>query len=223
MKLVTNVVMNNVEDVEERKEERDFDNNVEMALPTTVVPGQERLLDAVHIDDDMDETKSLIREQCRRCKWSCPVESYIVSECQCTRGPAEELEEDMQALDLEANIMGEDIAEWSELDDTHEMHSVHGNSTEGEVTDTSSDDMLPLVAAEDDSDYDVSEVPALLNNFVLTMPAYPTLPIINIQYLDDTIDTSDIICSQYNLPHYGSYESHVFKCNRHIYCAYHNR
>jgi hypothetical protein len=77
---------------------------------------------------------------------------------------------------------------------------VHGDSTEGEMTDHSSDDMPPLVDAEDDSDYDDCEVPALLNYVVLTMPAYPTLPTINIQYLDDVIDTSDIICSKCNIP-----------------------
>jgi hypothetical protein len=159
MQFITNAVMNNVEDVEESKEERDFDTDMGMDLPTTVVPYQKRLLDAIHIGDDMDETKSIIWVQCRRCKWSCPVESYMVGECQCTWRPAEGLEEDMHALELEANILGEDFAEWSEIDDTHEVHSVHGDSTEGEMTDTSSDDMPSLVDAADDSDQDDSEVP----------------------------------------------------------------
>ena len=75
------------------------------------------------------------------------MESYIVGECQFTWGPAEGLEEDMQALIMAANIMGEDFGEWSELDDPHKVHSVHGDSTEGEMTDTLSDDMLPLVDA----------------------------------------------------------------------------
>ena len=39
-------------------------------------------------------------------------------------GPADELEEELQALDMEGNIMGDDFAEWSEYDDTHEVHSV---------------------------------------------------------------------------------------------------
>jgi hypothetical protein len=169
IQLVTNAVMNNVQTLEECKEERDFKNDMEIALPSTVAPGQERLLDVIHVDDDMDETRSLIWVQCRRCKWSCPVESYIVGDCQCTWGPAEGLEEDMQALDMAANIMGE----WSELDDTHEVHSVHGDSTEKEMTDTSSDDMPPLVDAADDSDHEAAEVPALLHNVVLTMPIYP--------------------------------------------------
>jgi hypothetical protein len=73
-----------VEDVKECKDERDFDNDMEMELPTTMVPCQERILNAIHIDDDMGETKSLIWVQCRRCNWSCPVESYIVGKCQCT-------------------------------------------------------------------------------------------------------------------------------------------
>ena len=54
----------------------------------------------------------------------------VIHNCQCTWGSAEGLDEDMQALDMAANIMGEDVGEWSELDDTHEVHSVHGESTE---------------------------------------------------------------------------------------------
>jgi hypothetical protein len=69
---------------------------------------------------------------------------------------------------MEANIMGEDIAEGSEIDDTHEVHSVNGDSTEEEMTDTSLDDMPPLVDAPDDSDHEEAEVPALLHNVVLT-------------------------------------------------------
>ena len=70
----------------------------------------------------------------------------MVGKCHCTWGPAEDLEEEIQALDMEGNILGEDLADWSEYDDSHEVHSVHGDSTEGEVTDTSSDDMPPLVS-----------------------------------------------------------------------------
>jgi hypothetical protein len=156
----------------------------------------------------------------------------MVGECQCTWGPAEGLEEDMKALDLEDNIPGEDFAEWSECDDTRKVHSVHGDSTEVEMTDTSSDDMSPLVDAADDSDHDDSEVPALFCNVILAMPAYPASPAITIQYLDDVLHidnmttsstTRDLICYTCNLPCYGSYESHVYECNRHIYCAYHNR
>jgi hypothetical protein len=55
----------------------------------------------------------------------------MVGKCQCTWRPAEGLKEDMQALNLDSSILGEDFAEWSELDYTHEVHSVHGNSTEG--------------------------------------------------------------------------------------------
>jgi hypothetical protein len=87
IQFITNAVINNVEDVEESKDERDPDNDMEIQLTTTIVPGQERLLDAIHIDDDMDETKLLIWVQCRRCKWSCPVESFMVGNRQCTWGP----------------------------------------------------------------------------------------------------------------------------------------
>jgi hypothetical protein len=139
--------------------------------------------------------------------------------------PAEGLEEDMQALDLEDNILGEDFAEWSEYDDTHEVHSVNGDSTEGEMTDTSSDDMPPLVDAADDSNHDDSEVPALLNNVMLAMPAYSTSTAINIEYLDDVLHcdnmttnsiTKEIICYKCNPPCYGSYESNVYECNSHF-------
>jgi hypothetical protein len=98
MQLINNAVINNMEDEDESKDERDLDTDMVMELPTTVVPGQERPLDAIHVDDDMDETKSIIWVQCRRCKWSCPVKSYMVRECQCAWGPAEGLEEDMQAF-----------------------------------------------------------------------------------------------------------------------------
>ena len=40
------------------------------------------------------------------------------------------------------------------------------------MTDTSSDDIPPLVDAADDSDHD-AEVTALLHNVVLAMPTYP--------------------------------------------------
>jgi hypothetical protein len=115
----------------------------------------------------------------------------------------------MHALDLEANILGEDLAVWSEIEDIHEVHSVHEDSTEGEMTVTSSDDMPSLVDADDDSDHDNFEVPAEVNNVVLTMPAYPALPTINIRYLDDVVhndnmtttnNTKDIICYKCNLP-----------------------
>jgi hypothetical protein len=80
IQLVTTAVMINVEALEGCKEERNLDNDMEISLPTTVAPGQKQSLDAIHIDDDTDETKSLIWVQFTRCKWSCPVESYIIGE-----------------------------------------------------------------------------------------------------------------------------------------------
>jgi hypothetical protein len=94
----------------------------------------------------------------------------------------------------------------------HEVHSVHGDSMKGGVTDTSSDDMLPLVDAADDSDHKDAEVPALLHNVVLAMPTYPTSAEICIRNLDDVVhnnnkttpnNTKDIICYKCNLPCYG--------------------
>ena len=68
IQLVNTAVMYNVQTLEECKEERDFDNDMEISFPHTVAPGQERLLDAIHVDDDTDETRLLIWVQCRRCK-----------------------------------------------------------------------------------------------------------------------------------------------------------
>ena len=104
--LINNAGMNNMKDVEESKYDFDFDEDMNMELPTDTVPHKERLLDVIHLDDDMDETQSIIWVQCRRIKWSCPVELYLVGECQCTWGPTGGLEEDLQALDMEGNILG---------------------------------------------------------------------------------------------------------------------
>ena len=52
--LINNVVMNNMEDGEEYNDERDFDKDMNMKLPTDTEPHKERLLDAIHLDDDMD-------------------------------------------------------------------------------------------------------------------------------------------------------------------------
>jgi hypothetical protein len=109
---------------------------------------------------------------------------------------------------------------------------VHGDFTEGEVTDNSSDDMPPLVDAADDSDHNDIEVPALLHNVVLATPTYLISAEICIRYLDDVVrndnmtttnDTKDIICYKCNQPCYGTYESHMYECISHIFCAYHNR
>jgi hypothetical protein len=105
--LVANAVTHNVENNEEFKVERVLDFNINMDTITAAGHSDERLLNAIYYDDDMDETKSLIRVQCRRCQSSCLVESYVVGECQCTWGPVERLEEDMQELNLEDNILGE--------------------------------------------------------------------------------------------------------------------
>jgi hypothetical protein len=95
------------------------------------------------------------------------------------------------------------------------------------MTDTSSDDMPPLVNAADDSDHEEAEVPALLHNVMLTMPTYSISTELCIRYIDDTMTTTNnpnyttyIKC---NLPCLGSYEDHEYECNRHIFCAYHNR
>ena len=75
---------------------------------------------------------------------------------------------------MDGNIIGEDFAEWSEYDDMQDVHSIHNDTTEGEITDTSSDDMPPLVDALENSDHEEAEVPALPSNAVMSMPNYPT-------------------------------------------------
>ena len=117
-----------------------------------------------------------------------------MGECQCTWGPVEGLEEDMQALNSEDNILGEDYTEWSEHDDPEELYSVYGDWKEEEMTDTSSDDMPSLIDVADDSDHDQSEVPVLSNNVMIFLPAYPAYTTLAIQYLDDVIqsDTMDM-------------------------------
>ena len=101
------------------------------------------------------------------------MESYIVGECNCTWG-ADEIKEELQELDMDGNIIGEDFAEWSEYDDSQEVHSIHDDTLEGEMTGTSSDEMPTLVDAADDSDNEEDEVSALPTNAVMSMPNYPT-------------------------------------------------
>ena len=95
----------------------DNDMGISVELTNNDIQPRERTLDAIYIyDDDLDETKSIIWVQCRKCKWSCPIETGLVGECNCTCG-AEEIKEELQVLDMDGNIMGEDIAEWPEYDD----------------------------------------------------------------------------------------------------------
>ena len=49
-----------MEDEEESKYERDFGSDMNTDLQTTTEPHKERLLDAIYLDVDMDETKSII-------------------------------------------------------------------------------------------------------------------------------------------------------------------
>jgi hypothetical protein len=67
---------------------------------------------------------------------------------------------------------------------------VHGDSTEGEMTNTLSDDMPSLVDVADDSDHDDSKLPVLFSNVMLAMPAYSTSPAI--KYLDDVLHTDNM-------------------------------
>ena len=72
---------------EKSKYDNDNDMDISLELTTNIIQQRKRPLDAIYInDDDMDETKSIIWVQCRKCKCSCPVETYIVGEYNCTWG-----------------------------------------------------------------------------------------------------------------------------------------
>ena len=156
----------------------------------------------------------------------------MVGECNCTWG-AEEIKEELQELDMDGNIVGEDIKEWSEYDDMQDVHSIHDDTTEGEM-DTSSEEMPPLVDAPEDSYEDDAEVPALPSNAVMTMPNYPNSNTIATTYIDDNIQynnsttTNNIgkydICVSCNLPCTEPYQLHnMYECGAHKYCHFHNR
>jgi len=101
------------EEEEECKMERSFDN-YEMGvtcagvkeckedIPTVdlvySVPVLVRTLDAIYQHDDGDEAKSLIWVQCRICKWSLPVDSYVDGHCLCNWDQKAALEEEMARL-----------------------------------------------------------------------------------------------------------------------------
>jgi hypothetical protein len=86
---------------------------------------------------------------------------------------------------------------------------VNKDSTEGEMTDTSSDDLPSPIDVAEYSDHDEFEIPALSNNVLISMPAYLTSTSLSIQYLDDVIQsdttmdmnntTMGIICMSCNL------------------------
>jgi hypothetical protein len=64
------------------------------------IPVLVRTLDAIYQHDDGNETKSLIWVQCRICKWSLPVESYVDGSCLCNWDQEAALEEEMARLSL---------------------------------------------------------------------------------------------------------------------------
>ena len=151
----------------------------------------------------------------------------MVGKCNCTWG-ADELKEGLQALDMEGNIIGEDFAEWSDYEDTHEVHSVHKDTTEGEMTETSSDDTPPLVDAAENSVREETEVPALPTNAVMSMPAYPISSEICIRYTDDIVHNNTNnnnydLCVRCNLPYTPPDKTHMYECDAHRYCNFYNR
>ena len=79
--LIDNAIINDMNGTEETKYDSDNNMNMNVELTTDNIQRMDRPLDAIYIDDDMDESQSIIWVQSRRCKWSCPVESYMVAEC----------------------------------------------------------------------------------------------------------------------------------------------
>ena len=102
----------------------DIDENdeskVEVVFNSDITGQVERELDAIHVPDDADDTLLLIWVQCRRCKWTCPVESYTVEECAYNFDPMESLEAEMDMLNMEDNILNEDYAGWSDHSELEE-------------------------------------------------------------------------------------------------------
>jgi hypothetical protein len=99
------------EEEEECKIEHSFDNDAmdvtcagveECKGDSPTVNGvpevPELTLDAIYQHDDGDETRSLIWVQCRICKWSSPVESYVDGNCLCNWDQEAALEEKMARL-----------------------------------------------------------------------------------------------------------------------------
>jgi hypothetical protein len=85
---------------------------------------------------------------------------------------------------------------------------VHKDSTEGEMTVTSSDDLPSPIDVAEYLYHDEFEIPALSNDVLISMSAYPTSTSLTVQYLDDVIQfdtmnmdntTMGIICMSCNL------------------------
>ena len=133
-------------------------------------------MDAIHVPDDADETLSLIWVQCRRCKWTCPVESYTAGECACIFDPMESLQAEMDVLNMEDNILNEDYAGWSDHSEPEEDEPVQRDYTDEEHSDTSTDELPSLIDDEDGFQHDENEVQEQNNEVVITL-----------QYVDDMI------------------------------------
>jgi hypothetical protein len=97
------------DDEEECKLERSFENDAmacagveESKEDSPTVDGvpdiHDRTLDAIFQHNDGDETKSLIWIQCRVCKWSSPIESYVDKNCLCNWDQEAALEEEIAQL-----------------------------------------------------------------------------------------------------------------------------
>jgi hypothetical protein len=117
------------------------ESKVEVVFNTDITGHVERELDAIHVPDDADETLSLIWVQCRRCKWTCPVESYTVGECASNVNPMDSLVVEMDMLNMEDNILKEDYEGWSDHSEPEADEPVQCDSTDDEHSDTSTDEL----------------------------------------------------------------------------------
>jgi len=143
-------------DVEECKMEQSFENDVmdvtcagieecKGDIPTVdlayYVHVPERILDAIYQHDDGDETKSLIWVQCRICKWSTPVESYLDGSCLCNWDQEAALEEEMARLSLLPPPPLDDFDDVSVHTAPEELEVMYPDSTDSEPSGNTTDEL----------------------------------------------------------------------------------
>jgi hypothetical protein len=188
---------------------------------TDITGHVEQDLDALHVPDDASETLTLVLVQCRRCKWTCPVESYSVEKCACNFDTMAGLEAEMDMLNMEDNILNKDYAGRSDRSEPEEDDPVQRDSTDEEHNETSTDDVPSLIDDEEGSEHDENEVQEQMDDVVMTM-----------QYVDDVVhydsmELDDVragsICIMCNLTYDGSYDGHAKECCMHGYCTIHRR
>jgi hypothetical protein len=100
------------------------------------------------------------------------------------------------------------------------------------MTDTSTEHLPSLIDDAEGLEHNESEVPALSNDVLISMPAHTDFTTLTMQYIDDVIqyNTMDLdnasmgmMCMNCHLSYYGFFEEHMHECYMHGYCEYHRR